>query len=68
MPRTRVRLDVYVDLDPVPGAFHSMDSARNCVGAILRNGIPQYNPLVSVGEVTSEPDPNQPQFDFSKDN
>lgn len=53
MERTRIKLEVYVDLDPIPGAFHSVDSARNSVGALLYNAIPHYNPVVSVGKDNS---------------
>lgn len=49
MPRTRVKLEVYVDLDPIPGTFHSVDSARNNVAGILSHQISHYNPTVSVG-------------------
>jgi hypothetical protein len=56
MDPKRVKLEVYVDLDPVPGAFHSVDSARNVVGDILQNSIPHYNPTVSVGINPGDPD------------
>lgn len=48
MERTRVRLDVWVDLDPVPGAFHSKESAQNHVRSILNDRISHYHPMVST--------------------
>lgn len=43
----RVKLIVYVDLDPVPGPMHSIDSAQNTVRGILHAQIPHYNPMVT---------------------
>lgn len=43
----RVRLIVYVDLDPVPGPMHSIESAQNTVRGILHAQIPHYNPMVT---------------------
>ncbi len=48
MDRTRIKLGVYVDLDPVPGTFHSADSSRNQVSRILNESIPHYKPTVSI--------------------
>lgn len=48
MERKRIKLEVYVDLDPVPGTFHSKESARNVVANILNERIPHYNPMVST--------------------
>ena len=48
MNRTRAMLAVYVDLDPIPGTFHTADSARNAIGGMLKQSIPHYTPLVSV--------------------
>lgn len=48
MERTRVKLAVYVDLDAIPGEFHSADSARNVVSAMLQSQIGHYNPVVSI--------------------
>ena len=50
----RIKLEVRVDLDPVPGAFHSADSAREIVEDILCRSIPHYYPVVSIG--ISDPD------------
>jgi hypothetical protein len=48
MARTRIKLSVYVDLDDIPGAFHSAESAQNIVRNILRDTLGHYDPLVSV--------------------
>lgn len=53
MKRARIKLEVYVDLDPTPGTFHSKESARNVVDAILKDRIAHYNPMVSVGSKES---------------
>lgn len=48
MSRTRIKLAVYVDLDPMPGTFHSAESARNAVNGLLHQNVPHYKPLVSI--------------------
>lgn len=48
MARERIMLEVWVDLDPVPGIFHTKESAQHCVRNILNNSIPHYNPTVST--------------------
>lgn len=59
MNRTRIHLGVFVDLDPVPGAFHTADDARNRVANILGKAIPWYKPHVSIESYnTSVPNPN----------
>ena len=40
----RVALLVWVDLDSVPGAFHTHESAQANVQAILERSIPHYKP------------------------
>lgn len=40
-------LQVFVDLDNVPGEFHTETSAANVVENILKRSIPHYNPVVS---------------------
>lgn len=50
MERKRIKLAVYVDLDPTPGSFHSADSARNHIGSLLHLSVGHYNPLVSIEE------------------
>lgn len=50
MERERIKLEVYVDLDPVPGTFHSKESAQNTVRNILNSAIPHYNPTVNLAE------------------
>jgi hypothetical protein len=54
MERKRVKLAVYVDLDPVPGTFHSAESAQNTVRRLLKQSIPHYNPLVSIESYDTE--------------
>lgn len=44
MDRDRVALIVWVDLDAVPGAFHTHESAQANVQAILERSIPHYSP------------------------
>lgn len=46
--RTRIKLAVYVDLDPIPGTFHTAESAQHCVRNILNDRIEHYNPTVSI--------------------
>jgi len=48
MEQNRIKLEVYVTLDPMPGTFHSKESARNVVDAILKERIGHYNPIVST--------------------
>lgn len=48
MNRTRVMLATYVDLDPVPGTFHTVESARHCTNAILQHSIGHYTPIVGI--------------------
>ena len=47
MERERVQILVEVDLDPIPGAFHTPDSALWQVEDILRGSIPHYNPMTT---------------------
>lgn len=48
MKRTRVRLDVWIDLDPIPGAFHTKENAAHHVRNMLTNAVSHYHPLVSI--------------------
>lgn len=50
MKKERIKLEVYVNLDPVPGTFHSKESARNVVDRILKESIPHYEPMVSIAK------------------
>lgn len=47
MARVRIKLEITVDLDPVPGAFHTEESARKIIAQILNDRIGHYNPLVT---------------------
>ena len=44
--RERTMMYVMVDLDPFPGAFHTPESARDAVQAILLDRIGHYTPVV----------------------
>jgi hypothetical protein len=44
----RIALTVYVNLDPVPGTFHTEESARETVQRILDQTVPSYFPGVSL--------------------
>lgn len=45
MLKKRIKLVLWVDLDPIPGAFHTPESAKECCESILKNSIPHYNPM-----------------------
>ncbi len=42
----QIKLEVTVDLDPIPGSFHTKESARDIVEATLIQRIGHYNPKV----------------------
>lgn len=44
--RKRIKLEVLVDLDNFPGAFHTPESAQEAVQAILLQSIGHYDPIV----------------------
>lgn len=44
----RIKLEVWVNLDPIPGTFHSKESAANIISALLNSSIPHYKPTVST--------------------
>lgn len=46
--RKRVALVVAVDLDPIPGNFHTEESAHGNIYGILWDRIPHYNPEVEI--------------------
>lgn len=43
----RIKLIVYVDLDNVPGAFHTKEDAVYQIEDILKRQIGHYNPIVT---------------------
>lgn len=49
MERERIMLEVYVDLDPIPGAMHTAEDAEIRIQAMLTDRIPHYNPWVCIG-------------------
>lgn len=53
--RQRVCFMILVDLDPLPGSFHTQESAQNWVGLTLRRAIPHYNPIVSLAPASVQP-------------
>jgi hypothetical protein len=46
--RTQVTLIVKVDLDDVPGAFHTAEQAQRTIQYLLDQSIPHYNPEVEL--------------------
>jgi hypothetical protein len=48
MEKIRKAYIVYVDLDPVPGAMHSKESAQHYIRMVLINSLGNYNPTVSL--------------------
>lgn len=46
----RIMLHVMVNLDPVPGTFHTPESAREMIEGILISRIPHYDPVVVRSE------------------
>lgn len=55
MQRDRIALTVLVDLDSLPGTFHTPESARRGVEAVLLSRIGHYNPVVLIDQ------PKQPE-------
>lgn len=48
MDRTRIKLATYVNLDLVPGTFHTPESAQHVVSDILDQSIGHYEPSVAI--------------------
>jgi len=46
MNRDRIKIEIAVDLDAFPGAFHTRESAEEVVLSILLSRIGHYNPIV----------------------
>jgi len=44
----RITLEVEVDLDAVPGAFHTPESAAHFVEIVLQTHLGHYNPKVTL--------------------
>lgn len=44
----RVAVIVYLNLDPVPGAFHDQESCREQIEDALKQVIPHYNPKAYI--------------------
>lgn len=45
-----VKLEVEIDLDPIPGAFHTKEDVQMRLQARLDDNIPHYNPKVKIIE------------------
>lgn len=60
MERTRIRLGVYVDLDPMPGAFHTVQSAKSHMLSVLGQAIGHYNPSVVIDSRDVSKAPHNP--------
>lgn len=52
MKKTRVQLEVWVDLDPVPGSFDTSRDAAKKIEEILQTSIPHYAPLVNATPIS----------------
>jgi hypothetical protein len=48
--RKRINLVVEVDLDPMPGAFYTPESAQRILQNYLLQAIGHYNPVVTLEE------------------
>lgn len=48
MERTRIKLAVFVDLDPVPGAFNTSEDVQSRIQNMLDHSIPHYNPKIDI--------------------
>ena len=46
--KKRIKLELYVDLDPFPGAFHTKEDAAKWVESIMRSLINHYNPVILI--------------------
>lgn len=51
MESKRVYVIVSVDLDPIPGAFHTVEDAEMRIYGLLERSIPHYNPKVQRIEI-----------------
>ena len=62
MPR-RVAFTVEVNLDPLPGTFHTPESVRRNLQAILNDHIPHYDPYVIASNVEEVLPPYEAEVD-----
>lgn len=53
--RKRVCFVINVDLDPVPGAFHTQESAQNILRNVFVINFSHYNPIVSLAPANIQP-------------
>lgn len=45
--RKRIKMVLEINLDPVPGVFHTKEDARDIVDRILKNQLGHYDPSVN---------------------
>lgn len=57
MKRDRIKLEIEVDLDPVPGAFHDRMDASERIYRMLNDSIGHYNPTVKAVQMRRASDP-----------
>lgn len=53
--RDRICFFILVDLDPLPGSFHTQESAQNWVGMLFQRTIAHYNPTISLAPASVQP-------------
>ena len=65
MKRKRIKLEVFVNLDLIPGAMHTKDSARDIVDTMLKQSLGHYSPAVKTTnyEVVYNPTYQEPSDD-----
>lgn len=51
MERRRIQILVEVDLDPVPGSFHTGENTQEHIQHMLDGAIPHYNPVATYTPV-----------------
>jgi hypothetical protein len=56
----RIAFVVYVNIDPMPGVFHTEQSALDRLDDILKNAIPHYSPSVAHAPDSMQPQPYPP--------
>lgn len=58
----RIKLEVYVNLDPTPGTFHTGDSALAVITSLLDSAMPHYKPEVRLVRNVPKTDKNSPEW------
>lgn len=57
MTDNRTTFEISVDLDAVPGTFHTVESARDVIESILKQTISHYNPAVTIKANATKAEP-----------